>query len=57
MSRDVNFLKKQYSTSNTELDCVEVVKWNNTKSTWDTLAAISKNCYTTHYFNYPLEPH
>jgi branched-chain amino acid transport system substrate-binding protein len=52
MAPDVSFQKKQYSTSKTERDCQEVVKWNQSKNEWDTLASIAKNCYTTHYYHY-----
>jgi ABC-type branched-subunit amino acid transport system substrate-binding protein len=55
MASDVNFQKKQFSTSKTERDCVEVTKWNQSKGGWDTLGAISKHCYTTHYYSYDLE--
>jgi branched-chain amino acid transport system substrate-binding protein len=55
MQPGINFLKKHYTTSATERDCIEVVKWNQGKHGWDTLASINKNCYTTHYYSYALE--
>jgi hypothetical protein len=55
MQPGINFLKKAYSPSATERDCIEVVKWNQGKKGWDTLASINKNCYTTHYYSYALE--
>jgi branched-chain amino acid transport system substrate-binding protein len=54
MAPDVGFGQKSYSTGKTEHDCVEVVKWNQSANKWETLAAIAKNCYTTHYFHYPV---
>jgi branched-chain amino acid transport system substrate-binding protein len=54
MAPDVGFGKKALSTSQTERDCVEVVRWNQAKGQWDTLAAIARNCYVTHYFHYPV---
>jgi hypothetical protein len=34
---------------------VEVVKWDQAKNVWDTVADIAHHCYTTHYYSYPLQ--
>ena len=44
-----------YSTSSSGPACVSIVKWDNGKNSWDTLANINRNCYPNlKYFDYDI---
>ncbi|MFL6239718.1 MAG: ABC transporter substrate-binding protein [Actinomycetes bacterium] len=55
MSKDTNFQHVAYSTSSSGPACVSIVKWDNGKNSWDTLANINRNCYPNlKYFDYDI---